>query len=172
MGVPQPRPADPTAVRKRLAIYLNDHHAGATAGVALARRTAREHADTADGPELERLATEIAMDLHALRRVMSDSDIRIRRYKWYAAWTAERIGRLKPNGRVLRRAELSTVVELEALLLGVEAKATAWQTLSRIAEHDSRLDRTRLTELYERARRQADSFRALHAAATPDAFTA
>jgi len=157
MADPQRRPPDSDAVRRRLAIYLNDHRAGATAGVELARRTAREHAGTPYGPELHRLAAEIEMDLHALRRVMTELGIRIRihRYKRYAAWTVERFGRLKPNGRVLRRAELSTVVELETLLLGVEGKATTWRTLSRIAEHDSRLDRARLTELYDRARRQA-----------------
>lgn len=172
MGVPPPRPADPADARKRLGIYLNDHYAGATAGVALARRVAREHADTVYGPELERLAAEIEMDLHALRRVMGDSGIRIRRCKLYTARAVERAGRLKPNGRVVRRAELSTVVELEALLLGVEGKAAGWRTLSRVAEHDSRLDGPRLTELYERARRQADSLRALHATATAAAFTA
>lgn len=56
-----------------LGIYLNDHLAGSTAGVGLARRIARAHRRTPRGPELARLANEIAQDRHDLLAIMHSS---------------------------------------------------------------------------------------------------
>ena len=41
----------------------------------------------------------------------------------------ERVGRLKPNGHLVRRAPLSDLVEVEAGLDAVHAKACGWQAL-------------------------------------------
>ena len=49
-----------------LGIYLNDHLAGSTSGLELVRRTARARADTAAGPPLRQLASEIAEDRRTL----------------------------------------------------------------------------------------------------------
>ena len=51
-------------------IYLADHHAGSTAGLALARRAAVNNRGTATGEALERLVDEIAADRATLERLL------------------------------------------------------------------------------------------------------
>jgi hypothetical protein len=147
-----------------LGIYLNDHLAGAAGGVGLARRLAG-----ADG-HLKRLAAEIEEDRAALRDMMAAVGVPVRQYKVLAAWALEKVGRLKPNGRLLSSSPLSRVVELEAMRLGVEGKAAGWRTLRARAEHDSRLDRERLDLLIERAERQIDELERLRISAAAEAF--
>jgi len=142
-----------------LGIYLNDPLAGATGGVELARRVAASRPG-AGGPDdddtLPRLATEIAQDRAALLAMMKALAIPVRTYKVYAAWIAEKAGRLKLNGRLLTRSPLSRLVELEMLRLGVEGKAAGWRTLRFAADSDKRLDPDRLDELIARAGHQTD----------------
>ncbi|MFI8965814.1 hypothetical protein ACIGO8_27310 [Streptomyces sp. NPDC053493] len=152
--VPGHRPPSHGADRKLLTIYLNDHLAGATAGTLRAGHLARLARGTALGRELGPVASGIAQDRATLVGIMRDLDVPVRRSKVCAGWVAEKLGRLKGNGRLVRRSPLSTVVELEALRLGVEGKAAGWQTLRRLAGTHERLDPARLDALLERARDQ------------------
>src|SRR4029078_982227 len=95
------------AASKYLGIYLNDHLAGATAGVELAKRAAREHAATELGPFLGTLAREVEEHREALRTLMREVGIREQRAKVALGWTAEKLGRLKLNGHVLSRSPLT-----------------------------------------------------------------
>jgi hypothetical protein len=153
-----------------LGIYLNDHLAGATGGVELARRAAGAHRGSDIGGALERLTAEIVEDRAALLDMAAALGVPVRHYKVYAAWVAEKVGRLKFNGHVLRRSALSTVIELEVLRLAVEGKAAGWRTLREVAEHDGRLDAGRLDRLLARARRQADILEELRARQAAEAF--
>jgi hypothetical protein len=112
-----------------LAVYLQDHHAGATAGLALARRTAGANEDTEYGPELERIAAEIAEDVESLERLMDRLGVRRDVVKDTFAWTGEKLGRLKRNGTWLAYSPLSRVVELEGLVVGVTGKLALWESL-------------------------------------------
>jgi hypothetical protein len=154
-----------------LALYLNDHLAGATGGTALARRLARNHR----GTDLERptadLADQIAADRTALLQIMRSLGVRPRRLRLGLALLAERVGRLKLNGTLLRRSPLSSVVEFEAMHLGVEGKIDGWQTLRQIVDHEPRLDSNQLDELLDRARQQSDGLRRLGLQAATRAFT-
>ena len=76
-----------------LGIYLNDHLAGATGGLELARRVARSSLMPADARVLQRLAAEIAADREALLKIMAALGIPARSYKRYAAWIGEKAGR-------------------------------------------------------------------------------
>ncbi|MBB5158541.1 hypothetical protein [Saccharopolyspora phatthalungensis] len=142
--------------RRLLGVYLNDHLAGATAGVALARRIAKANRGSASGPPTARLAGQIAEDRAALLGFMRALDVRVNPLKPATAWLGEKILRLKPNQWVFARSPLSSVVELEALLIGVEGKDTGWRTLCAVAEYDDRLAPAELDELRIRARRQAE----------------
>jgi len=153
-----------------LGIYLNDHLAGAVAGTGLAGRLAGAERGKPGGDVLARLAGEIEEDRAALLDMMAALDVPVLRYKTVAAWAAERVGRFKPNGRLLSRSPLSRVIELEAMRLGVEGKAAAWRTLRVRAEHDSRLDSARLDALIVRAREQIDELERLGVRAAADAF--
>ncbi|HYT10982.1 MAG TPA: hypothetical protein VEL73_10025 [Mycobacteriales bacterium] len=153
-----------------LGIYLNDHLGGSTAGLELVRRAARGHRGTPAGETLARLAVEIAEDREALLAIMGTLGVPVQRYKVVAGWVTEKAGRLKPNGSLLRRSPLSSVIELESLRLGVTGKEAGWRVLRTLADADARLDTARLDRLIERARRQSDTVEELRIAAAVDAF--
>lgn len=140
-----------------LALYLNDHLLGATSGTELARRVAKQHARSPAGQTLVRLADDVAQDRSALLRIMRDLGVPARRYRIAAGWVLEKAGRAKTNGFVLRRAPLSSIVELEALRVGVEGKRLMWQALIALNGTRSRaLDAEQLTELHQRALTQGE----------------
>ncbi|PAZ14679.1 hypothetical protein CLM62_17105 [Streptomyces sp. SA15] len=141
-------------VSSLLGIYLNDHLAGATAGAERARHMVRAYGGTALAAAIGPIAAEIAEDRASLIGVMKRLDVPVRHYKVYAGRVAERVGRLKRNGRVVRRSPLSPLLELEALRVGVEGKTACWETLRELADTEERLDPQLLDDLHERARRQ------------------
>jgi hypothetical protein len=137
-----------------LVIYLNDHLAGATTGLELARRAAGANEGSELGDFLERLVDEIAEDRAELETIMRELDVGRDRLKVVAGWTAEKAGRLKLNGRLVGYSPLSRVVELEGLLIGVTGKRAMWRALRDLADRDARLDPARLDGLIKRADRQ------------------
>ncbi|GAA0517573.1 hypothetical protein GCM10011581_21750 [Saccharopolyspora subtropica] len=146
-----------------LAIYLNDHFAGATSGAALAKRVARNHHADEFGSRLTAVAREIKRDRTALRQIMRVLGVRPARYKIVAAWLAEKFGRLKPNGGLVRRTRLSALLELEALCLGVQGKAAGWRTLLAVHDQYPRLDEQALRGLLARAHHQFDELENMRA---------
>ena len=156
---------DPKAL---LAVYLNDHLAGATGGTELARRLAGTHPDGERGTRLRRLATEIDEDRATLTELMRRLTVRVDPIRVALGWVGEKVARLKLNGRLFQRSPLSTLLELEAMRLGVEGKAAGWRTLRTVAEHDDRLDTAELDRLIARADEQIDTLEQLrvNAAAT------
>lgn len=153
-----------------LAVYLNDHYAGSTAGLALFRRTARAHRGSERGETLAQLVREIAEDRRALRQLMRDLTVPVQRYKVVAGWLGEKLGRAKPNGYAVRRSPVSSVMELEALTLGVLGKGSGWRTLRLVADDDERLDAARLDALIARAERQAATLETLRVQAVTEAL--
>lgn len=91
---------------------------GATAGLGRVRHLVRTVRGSALAGALGPIAAEIAQDRTSLLGIMKDLGILVRRYKVCAGWTAEKMARLKSNGRFARRSPLSTFVELEMLRLG------------------------------------------------------
>jgi hypothetical protein len=145
-----------------LGIYLNDHLAGATVGLDLARRMAASAEPGSEPAAVQkRLSAEIAADRSALIKIMTTLGVKIRGYKMFAAWAGEKAGRLKLNGHLLTRSPLSDLEETEMLRLGVEGKAAVWRTLRAVAERDSRLDAAQLDELLARAARQSGELESL-----------
>ena len=112
--------------RSFLAIYLRDHHAAGFAGTRLARRAARAQTATSD---LRAVALEIEQDLSALEGIMRSLGVERDRGKDALARIGERLGRLKPNGRLRERSPLSDVLELEALVVGITGKKALWLSL-------------------------------------------
>jgi hypothetical protein len=161
------RSGDPDSL---LGIYLNDHLAGATVGLELFRRAARTQATSPNRAELHQLTAEVEADRTALLDIMASLSVPVRRYKLVTAWAVEKAARLKLNGHVLSRSPLSSLIELEALRLGVQGKAAGWRTLRQVADTDARLDGKRLEELHERARQQADRLEALRLATAAVVF--
>jgi len=151
-----------------LKTYLQDHHAGATAGLELARRTAGANEDSDYGPELRRIADEIAADRELLEQVMERLEIRPSKLKDAGGWTAEKVGRLKPNNRLLSYSPLSRVIELEGLLMGVTGKQALWEALETSVGES--LDGISFPELAERAADQRRRLETLRRTAAAEAF--
>ncbi|MFC6600213.1 hypothetical protein [Kitasatospora paranensis] len=149
-------------IARPLNIYLNDHLTGAFGGAALARRMAGSHPDPRRAADLRRLAREIAQDRDDLVRIMNRLGVPVRHYRTWLGVAGERIGRLKPNGTLVRRPPLSDLVELEAMRTGVEGKAALWRALRSVAEDDPRLDAAAVDRLADRARAQADLLNGWH----------
>ncbi|MCU1393191.1 MAG: hypothetical protein JWM34_1619 [Ilumatobacteraceae bacterium] len=114
---------------KFLSIYLEDHVAGATAGSQRASRLAEGEADSADGAVLAEFDDDVAADLRALLSIMETLGVQPSRLKAGVASVGERLGALKPNGRIVQRSPLTTIVELEAMQMAVRGKRSLWETL-------------------------------------------
>jgi hypothetical protein len=137
-----------------IAIYLNDHLAGATGGVELARRALGANRGTPFEAPLERLAGELEEDRAALADVMDRLGVARDPLKVWAGWAAEKLGRAKLNGRISGYSPYSRVLELEVLALGVEGKRALWRALERVADGDARLTGVDLAALGRRAEGQ------------------
>jgi hypothetical protein len=153
-----------------LAIYLNDHFAGATAGMELARRAASSNRGTRYGPFLTELARDIEDDRQSLRALMAELDVGVDRVKVVGAWAAERIGRLKFNGRVRGYSPLSRLIELEGLALGVRGKLALWNTLRELEPHPRGLASVDIGTLCRRAESQLDGIEVQRLRAAAEAF--
>ena len=154
--------------RRLLAIYLNDHLAGATGGVDLARRARSSNRDTEMGDALARICAEIEADRATLERVMERLAVKRDRPKVAGAWAAEKLGRLKLNGRLTGYSPLSRVVELEMLHLGITGKIQLWQALEQSLQ--AGLEQFDLAGLIERAESQRAEVERLRLAAAAEAF--
>ncbi|HET9286837.1 MAG TPA: hypothetical protein VFO26_04700 [Gaiella sp.] len=143
--------------RSFLAIYLRDHHAAGVAGTRLARRAAQAQTATSD---LLAVASEIEQDLSALEGIMRSLGVERDRGKDVLARIGERLGRLKPNGRLRERSPLSDVLELEALVVGITGKKALWLSL-RAGSSVPTADLERLVERAESQLRVVEEARLL-----------
>ncbi len=148
-----------------LAIYLQDHLAAATGGLELFRRAAKSQLDPQRKTALARLAGEIGSDRDTLTGLMDQLGVARPPLRVAAGWVAEKVGRLKPNGTLLRRSPLSDVIELEAMRAGVAAKMDLWLLLQRLSTTDERLQATDFERLLGRSRSQYDELGELHLSA-------
>jgi hypothetical protein len=147
-----------------LSTYLNDHAAASLAAVELARRASASNRDTLIGARLEQLVSELEEDRDALQETMDRLGVGRDVAKLAAGWAAEKLGRLKLNGRLLGYSPLSRVEELELLTLGVEGKLLLWQALGRIGAL------SQSEQLIKRAHSQLRVLRRLRLEAVEQAF--
>jgi hypothetical protein len=139
-----------------LKIYLNDHLAGAVAGVELAKRIAGNNKGTEFEAEIESLRNDIEEDRDELMRLMNRLDIPQNPIKQPASWLAEKVGRLKLNGRLTGYSPLSRVVELVGLSLGVEGKAGMWRSLKKLTPALGEVDESWLGSMLTKAMDQRE----------------
>lgn len=144
---------------RQLDIYLTDHLAGATVGVELSRRAARSNRATPSGEFLEQLHHEIREDRQTLQAVAGALRADISPIKPAFAWMAEKAARLKLNGQILGYSQLSRLVELEGLEIGVTGKRSLWQALGRAFRGDARLAGFDFDALVARADKQLEGLR-------------
>ena len=110
-------------------IYINDHRAAAAGGVALCRRIAKQYRGTPLGDVAAELSKAIEEDRLVLEGFAKRFSIAPNLVKNVVARFGEIAGRAKLNGYVRHRSPLSPVLELEALLAGIDAKRSLWSSL-------------------------------------------
>ena len=149
------------------AVLLRNHQAGGTAAIDFARRAARAQRARPYAEELRRVAAEWREDLDFNESVMRRLGVTSSPLQVAALRLGERLGRLKPNGYLIRRAPLSDVIELEGLIAAVHIKAAGWRAgLASGVLTDE--ETARLHGLLARADTQAERLTAMHQQAAED----
>jgi hypothetical protein len=152
------RGSRPLVTGRLLSIYLQDHFAGASAGVSLARRVAQSNGETGAATVLRDVAGEVAADRETLKRLMHDLGVNPSSTKNLVASLAERAARLKPNGRIGGNKAYHQLHELELLSLGIAGKMALWESLQ-AAGIDSAVDLDALTDRARDQRRRVEQQR-------------
>lgn len=142
-----------------LGIYLRNHEAAAQGGADLFRRAARAQRSRPYAAELRALRDEVEQDVGTLRGLMERAGVRPDPLLGSAMRVAERVGRLKPNGTLLRRAPLSDLIEAEGMLDAVFAKSAGWRALRADGTVGTEAE---LTALVARADDQLRRLQAIH----------
>jgi nucleoside-diphosphate-sugar epimerase len=136
-----------------LGLYLSDHFTGSTAGLERIERMVEAYRDTPFHGELAEIAEQIRAERELIRSVLDALGVPRRPYRQAAAWVAERVGRLKLDGRLLARSPMTAVLEAELMRSAILGKIGGWQTLGEHAQ-DLGLDPAQLAELIETAEHQ------------------
>lgn len=152
-----------------LAVYLNDHLAGAAAALEMLD-TLKAH----DDADLKKFATElqlaIAEDRNELIRLMHASSIAISSVRHAVGWIGEKATELKlrldnPSDDGLRTFEL-----LELIALGIEGKRALWAVLHMVSAHLAALRGADYTRLEGRADHQRAAVETRRLAAATEVF--
>jgi hypothetical protein len=156
---------------KLLTIYLNDHLAGSVAGHELAKRTQSSNADTPLGDYLIEFTQQVEEEQSVIENLLDSFEASPDRIKQLAAWIAEKAGRLKLNGQITGYSDLSRLVELEGLCIGVEGKASLWRSLKQVSGHHPALAVADLDRLIDQAEAQRGRLEEFRLGAAAIAFT-
>ena len=137
-----------------LGVYLNDHLAGSAAGLALAEKLRDNNQGTELGKVVAVLHHDIEQDRATLEELMARLEVDRHSVKETAGWLLERLSRLRLNPVLTGSADLTRLLETEALSLGIEGKRLMWVALKEAAADDERLAATDFDRLIERAASQ------------------
>lgn len=148
-----------------LAHHVRIHLTGAAAGIELFGR-GRQLWDAEARATVADIRRELVAERRALVRIVEDLGSSDPVIVSTAVRVGERLGRLKPNGDLLRRTPLTDVVDLEAMRDAVAGKIAGWEAM----RHSLRLDRQLVEGLLDQARRQHDQLSELHDRASRRAF--
>jgi hypothetical protein len=154
-----------------LEVYLDDHLAAGTAGLALARRCLGNNPDNELGAYLRQMVDELEEDRRMLTTVIERLGLRPNVVKVAGALAAERVGRLKLNGQLRGYSPLSRLVEVEGLAVGVDARGSMLRSLRALADSYPALREFPLDERIDRADRQRRDLEAFRLAAAETALT-
>ena len=120
-----------------VAVYLNDHLGGSAAALQLVD-SLRADADPELGEVLEAVQDEILEDRETLLQVMRSMNVEPGAVKQVAGRIAGAALRLQASEAVAGSAELSQLLRLEVLVLGISGKIAGWTAVG--ASRDGRLE--------------------------------
>lgn len=138
-------------------VYLNDHLAGATAGVNLVEQAADRHRSDAMGEFFAPLAADIKADLATLEKLMVDLNVDKSASKMALAEVGSKLAAPKFSAEGAGNEHLGDFVTLETLSIGVEGKRCMWVALQTVADAYPVLQAMDLDALESRAQSQRDA---------------
>ena len=138
--------------KEHLAIYLNDHLAGALTAVEKLEHLEAEASDLM--PDLGALKSEIAADRDQLKALMERLGISESRVRKVTSWIAEQVAEAKVEADDDTQGALRRLERLEALGIGIDGKSAMWWALNAAAEVAPDLRGIDYEHLAQRAREQ------------------
>lgn len=140
--------------------YLNNHLAGATTGIELARHCRETfEQETELAALLDELIGEIEQDKQTLEQVLKRAGGEPSATKAGLGWMAEKADRLYT---ATAAREVSRLAQLELLLMGIHGKWLLWEALLVTNADDPRFEGLDFTHLRDRARHQHDRLKQHH----------
>ena len=155
-----------------LGTYLNDHLAGAAAGVELAEKLASTYEGTPFGTAVAAVAQEIKADREALQGLMERLGIGKSPVKQAAGWVFEKVTRLRLNRPLTGSGDLTRLLETETLSLGIEGKLALWRSLEQVTGSRPELAALDLGALMARAVDQRSGLEPFRLQAAAEALAA
>lgn len=116
----QPKPID---------VYLNDHLAGSVGAIEIAKRCANENTGNDLGQFLSRFLADVEEDQRTLEGLMDAVGAARNPIKQAGAWFSEKLSRIKFG---TEEKDLSNLLSVEALSMGVEGKMQLWKALREV----------------------------------------
>lgn len=155
---------------KHLAIYLNDHLAGAVGALEMIAHVGDVHAHLVDAGVLGEIEKDIEEDHAVLEQLMERLSISRSHTRRAVGWLAERVARLKMAADDPTDGAFRAFESLEIISLGVEGKISLWTALTAAAGTNPILSGLDYPRLIERARTQRRKLERLHEQAARDAL--
>lgn len=150
--------------------YLNDHLAGSSAAVELIGTLRATNGGTALDAHLAGLGAEVEEDRETLVRIMDTLGVAQSTMKQAGGRVVERLSRLRLSDKVTGSADVTRLMELETLSLGIEGKSCLWRALATVAADYPALA-VDLATLVERAEAQREGLEPFRLEAAAQAFT-
>ena len=138
---------------KPIDVYLNDHVAGSVGAIEIAKRCSAENSGTELGQFLSKFLADIEEDQHTLEGLMEALGGNQNPFKQAGAWLGEKLSRLKLG---TEQKDLSNLLSVEALCMGVEGKICLWRTLRELTGQYGALSGFDFDQLLGRAEGQKE----------------
>jgi hypothetical protein len=117
-----------------LGSYLTDHLAGSVAAIDLIQKLRDDNQGTPLAAFMTELEPEIESDQAVLRDLIERIGEPKNPVKQAGGWVLEKLSRLRFDERFTRSADLSRLLELEMLAVGIEGKLCLWRALRTLAQ--------------------------------------
>ena len=137
-----------------LGAYLSDHLAGSVAAVDLIEKLRDQNEGTPLAAFMAGLKPQIEADQDVLKQLLERVGEPKNPVKQAGGWVMEKLTRVRFDERVTRSADLSRLLELEMLAVGIEGKLCLWRALRPLAGSRPEVAALDLDDLTASAERQ------------------
>jgi len=134
--------------------YLSDHLAGSVAAIDLIQKLRDQNEGTPLAAFMAELKPQIESDQEVLKQLIERIGEPKNPVKQAGGWVLEKLTRIRFDEKVTRSVDLSRLLELEMLAVGIEGKLCLWRALRPLADARPDLADLDLEELISHAEQQ------------------